>query len=333
MRIIAHDEDSMTNLFFSELHRNSKIETFLKSIIWRSHPDMPFDISSVELHQQINFSEFGKPDVLILLTDSQGKKHVVIVEVKLGKYLESCIGVDDGKFNNKYNSKLNNQLALKYRAMISLSSIVGKGHITESTHTSESPYSEDIPRRCKKPSTVTFFREVGTVDKRFYLVTLTSDKLSPTAKEQLDISDPCFPLFYNQSLETQEEYCNLGSILWSQCRQLFNGVDSYISESFALHFDHEAEQDNEVDKSELFAKDRLIIKYAGKICLLTSKSNGYSFAIRHFRNGHFVEIYRGKNDREKYLELKTQIQIIEDAPAKSIKEVSFWDNYFKKIQA
>jgi len=228
MKIIAHDEDSMTNLFFSEVHRHQKISEFLGLIEWRSNKVVPFDIAAVELHQQVNFSEFGRPDVIILVSDRKGNKHVVIVEVKLGKYLDCCISTDSGKFNNKFNSRLNNQLALKYRAMVALSSIVSKGFITESDHIAESPYAEDQIRRCKKSSTIALLRDLAGNGTKFYLITLTSDQLSPTAVERLASSDPCFPLFYNQNLETQEEYCNLGSVTWSQCRKLFNDRESFI---------------------------------------------------------------------------------------------------------
>ncbi len=130
MRIIAHDEDSMTNLFFSEVHRHEKLEAFLALIEWRSSPGMPFDVAEAELHQQVNFSDFGRPDAIILVTDGRGRKHVVIVEVKLGTYLDSCELARTGKFDNRFNSRLNNQLALKYRAMVSLPSISDRGYIT-----------------------------------------------------------------------------------------------------------------------------------------------------------------------------------------------------------
>ncbi len=333
MRIIAHDEDSMTNLFFSEIHRHQKIEDFLRLIQWRSIPAIPFDISDIVVHQQINFSEFGRPDAIIVVTDSKGKKHVVIVEVKLGKYLNSCISVADGRFNNKFNSKLNNQLSLRYRAMVSLLSIADNGYITESTHVEESPYCEDQIRRCKKTSTIRLFSDSIGYDAQFYLVTLTSDSSSPTAADKLDISDPCFPIFFNQNAETQEEYYNLGSVLWRDCRQLLNDTNSYISESFELHFEDETESEEStypVQQSELFVKDRQIIEFAGKICHLSCR--GYSFAIRHFRKRDFVEIYRGSNDQEKYFGLKDQIHILEKAPSKSITDISFWEQYFQRLE-
>ena len=332
MEIIAHDEDSMTNLFFSEVHRHHKITEFLDMIKWRSSSTIPFDISEAELHQQVNFSEFGKPDSIILVTDSNGLKHVVIVEVKLGKYLDCCISTYNGKFNSNFNSRLNNQLALKYRAMVALTNIADKGYITELGHIAESPYSEDKIRRCKKASTIALFKDIAGNGTQFYLVTLTSDRSSPTNVDKLASSDPCFPLFFNQNLKTQEEYCHLGSVLWSQCRKLFDGIESHISESFTLHFDNATESGEPADapeQTDLFVKGRQIVEYAGKFCHLSCK--GYSFAIRHFRNGAFVEIYRGASDKEKFLGLKDQIHIVEKAPAQPIADVSFWGFYFQSL--
>ena len=81
-------------------------------------------------------------------------------------------------------------------------------------------------------------------------------------------------------------------------------------------------------QDELFVKGSNIIKYAGKFCHLSCK--GYSFVIRHFQNGQFVEIDRGRNDREKYFELKNQIQVLEKAP-QNLTDVSFWSTYFQSL--
>ena len=51
MKIIAHDEDSMTNLFFSEVQRHDKLRDFLKLIEWRSYPALPFTVAEAEIHQ------------------------------------------------------------------------------------------------------------------------------------------------------------------------------------------------------------------------------------------------------------------------------------------
>jgi hypothetical protein len=59
----------------------------------------------------------------------------------------------------------------------------------------------------------------------------------------------------------------------------------------------------------------------------------YSYKIRHFRNGSFVVIDSGKNDREKYLALRSQINVLESAPQKSVEDeklLKFWEKFFKK---
>ena len=60
MTIFAHDEDSMTNLFFSEVYRHGKVESFLSLIKWLDYSKIPFSISHTELHQQVNFFRIWK---------------------------------------------------------------------------------------------------------------------------------------------------------------------------------------------------------------------------------------------------------------------------------
>ena len=340
MTIVAHDEDSMTNLFFSEVYRHEKMEAFLKLIDWRDHNILPFKVEDTELHQQVNFSEFGKPDAVIIVTDENDQKHIVIVEVKLGKYLESCISNPNGEFcpgpkpkSTGYNSKLNNQLTLRYRAMKSLSSIEEESFITELTHIAESPYYKDKKRRCKLDRTNMLFINI-LQDLKFYLVVLTSDDESPLSNDKIRPSDPCFPLFFDQhSNERDEKFRNLGSVGWLKCEQLFDIENNYILDSFHMHFqpDSENEKSSEVDKNELFVKGRWIIEFCGMKCHLSCQD--YSYKIRHFRNGSFVVIDSGKNDREKYLALRSQINVLESAPQKSVEDeklLKFWEKFFKK---
>lgn len=327
MKIFAHDEDSMTNLFFSEVYRHGKIKSFLKLIKWLDYSKIPFNIYHTELHQQVNFSEFGKPDVLIVVTDQSGQKHIVIVEVKLGRYLECSIANRDGKYNNKFNSRLNNQLTLRYRAMQSLSSIEQQGFMTESKHSLESPYSNDQIRRCKKPSTINLLKDIAKEDFQFYLVTLTSDSESPF--NDVERSSNLFPIFFDHESGTINDFKNLGSVVWNRCHKLLDNVDNHFSNSFWLHFRAKSEDDDLPESppiGDLFITGRQIIMYDGEKCLLTYR--GYSYAIRHFSNGRFVEKDRGKNDSKKYFDLKNQIRILGKAPSESIENIEYWDNYF-----
>src|SRR5208283_2191995 len=156
--------------------------------------------------------------------------------------------------------------------------------------------------RCKKQSTISLFKDLASNSAQFYLVTLTSDRASPLSEDRLATFDPCFPLFFDQHVESQHEFRNLGSVLWRQCDQLFDGIDNHFSESSIFHFKNNPETDEPTEaakQEEVFVKGRQIIKYAGKICYLSCR--GYSFQIRDFRNGRFIAIYEGQKDREKYL--------------------------------
>ena len=336
MRIVAHDEDSMTNLFFSEVHRHDKLKDFLALIEWRSSSVMPFDVADAELHQQVNLSEFGRPDAIILVTSSNGQRHVVIVEVKLGKYLDSCETTGTGRFENRsgLSSRLNYQLALKYRAMISLPSIRDQGFITEMDHVAKSPYHDDKVRRCKKRSTIELFRSLAGGNVSFCLVTLTSDRASPLNEARLAMSDPCFPLLFNQRLQAQQEFRHLGSVLWRRCLRLFDGVDNHVAESFALHLGGPAAAEEPTEaprEEELFVRGRQIVKYAGMTCHLACQ--GYSFTVRHFRDGRFVSVYEGRGDREKYLGLESQIQVLGRAPRTPLADAAFWASYFLDLDS
>ncbi len=281
-------------------------------------------------HQQVNFSELGRPDAIILVTDTSGQIHVVIVDVKLGSYLGSCWATDGGKFSGS-NSALNNQLALKYRAMVSLPSIATDTFITELTHPAESPYSQDPKRRCKKQETIDFCSDLASAP--FYLVTLTHDHVSPTSPGRLAPDAPCYPLFFNQRAEVQEEFTHLGSVCWRQTAKLFEGLDSHFADTFALYFDGRAPVEEElqpVEQSDLFVAGRQMVEYDGKLCHLSCR--GYSFALRQFRDGHFVEIYRGSGDREKYLALKDKLRIIETTPGIPLEDTERWGDYFQSLK-
>ena len=60
MHIAVHDENSLTNLLFSEIHRLGKVGEFLLAIRWRSHAQLPLEIADVEMHQQVNLSGFPR---------------------------------------------------------------------------------------------------------------------------------------------------------------------------------------------------------------------------------------------------------------------------------
>ena len=104
-------------------------------------------------------------------------RYIVIIEGKLGGYLASAGPTRDGLFDNRFNSKINNQLTLRYRAMRCLHRLPATHYLTElPSHTAPSPYKEDKARRCKKGRTIRLLEEhIEDFRDRFYLVALTTD--------------------------------------------------------------------------------------------------------------------------------------------------------------
>lgn len=332
MKIVAHDENSLTNLLFTEIHRHEKIRPFLEAIKWTNFPGLPFEVKEAELHQQINFSEFGKPDVLMLVSDAAQQMHVIIVEVKLGGYLESCsYGLENGKFNNRNNSKLNNQLTLRYRFMKSLSSLKTKGYVTEEEHVPQSPYSEDILRRCKKALTCQFFKSVLGGPFHFYLVTLTLDIDSPFSV--VKPGHHYFPLLFDSSKGTMEDFRNLGSISWYDCEKLLRDTDNHFSASFriiAKIHQEEGPLGSPEHENEL-VQGRQIVLYMGQPALLTKKQ--FSYKIRALVDGEFVVVDQGANDKRKHAEMQRRITFLEKAPLVGIDNVTFWKERLSSYKA
>lgn len=161
MQILAHDENSLTNLVFSELHRLGMIHDLLSAIRWRSGREFPVSVKGVDLHQQLNLSQFGKPDAILLVTDAHNRSHLLIIEAKLGFYRDAYARpLAERHFNNALNSKLNNQLTLRYRGMRSLPSLERSFYLHEEPHDAISPYCSDISRQCKKSQTLTFMNKI-----------------------------------------------------------------------------------------------------------------------------------------------------------------------------
>lgn len=335
MKIIAHDENSLTNLFFSEIHRHQKILDFLSLIQWRSRQLEVSGLSSVELHMQVNFSEFGKPDAMIIATDDEGVKHILIIEAKLGSYVEaSTYNLENGKFDNRSNSALNNQLTLRYRAIRAAIASFRKPHtisISEEGHSIESPYSSDKPRRCKKPMTCDMIRQLVTNSFQFHLVILTSDPVPPFDMVQ-ETQPLLLPIFYDQAKNEIDAYQNLGSINWQCHKSLFKDKQDHFSESYKVLYEIERADDplSEPEAEDSVLTSRQIVEFNGHLCLLTRKK--YSYKIRGLYDGQFVVLDHGKNDIRKYEAMKGQIRLIEKAPQVSIDNISYWRDLLNRVK-
>jgi hypothetical protein len=333
MDIIAHDENSMTNLFFSEVHRHGRLGEVLERIQWRHHDRLPFDVCSAELHQQIGLSEFGKPDATVIVTDQGNVRHVVIIEGKLGGYLASAGPTRDGLFDNGFNSRINNQLTLRYRAMGCLHRVPTTHFLTELPHSALSLYLGDKVRRCKKLRTIRLLEEkIRRFLHQIYLVALTTDGgnlFRDTVRPDHEHS----PLFFDQEAGQRDEFRNLGSLSWQACNEVLAGIKgNFFTPSytqFATELVENAEGSEEgIPQLQGFGARRLV-EYRGEVCLLSCKKLSYSLTAWRDR---FVEVDRGKNDRRKYVSLRDRVRLLGQAPSINMQDEDSWATFFATFQ-
>jgi hypothetical protein len=334
VNIIAHDENSMTNLFFSEVHRHDKIADVLRKIQWRHHERPPFEVASAELHQQLGLSEFGKPDATLIVTAPDDVRHVVFIDGKLGDYLASAGPTRGGLFNDRFNSRINNQLTLRYRATRCLERLGTSGFFTELPHSNLSLYREDKVRRCKKLQTIHLLTEkVLRFTHCVYLVALTTD-LGNIFREPVSADHELSPLFFDQNHGERDEFQNLGSLSWQACNEALDGIaENFFSASYAQLKPELAEGPEDVQDGNplpLHFRGRRLVEYRGEQCLLYCKNLSYS--LNAWRSNRFVEVDRGKNDRRKYDSLRDRVRLLARAPRIEIQDADSWARFFAARQ-
>jgi hypothetical protein len=81
--------------------------------------------------------------------------------------------------------------------------------------------------------------------------------------------------------------------------------------------------------ADLFVRGQRIVEYNGKLCHLSCR--GYSFALREFTGGGFVELLRGSGDRDKYLGLRDKVRVVDRAPSNRLDDLAFSGPYFASL--
>lgn len=329
--ITAHDENSLTLLLFTEVHRLGKLRDLLHAIRWRSHPRLPFGIKAVELHLQLGLSEFGKPDAVFVVTDVLDQIHIIIFEGKLWSYRDSCEDPLPGRqFNPSCNSMLNNQLALRYRAMRALPSLSTGLYLEEQQHVTPSPYVTDVPRSCQKPSTLALLRSVLPQLADFSLVTLTLDLEPPLLT--LPTTDPSFPLLFRQDTqEPDEDFAHFGSLTWQDCSALFAGSENHFTPAYNALLREGGPNDELGDEDDRFLVGRHIVLYKGAPVLFSG--SGYSLKLHQWQGDRFRPIVEVQSDGQAYNALRPEIHYLQPAPDKNMeaKNKDFWIEFFRTL--
>lgn len=328
MSITAHDENSLCILFLCEAYRLGRLPDLLHAVQWRQRTDPPFAIDRVEMHLQLHLSQFGKPDVVFLVTDTAGLLHVVILEAKLGPYRETCGEVLPGRrFDNDYNSALNNQLALRYRAMKAFENLSpAGGYLRERTHAPNSPYAADGVRECQKPSTLALLRRVQPRYGGFALIALTLVAPSPLLAMRDD--DPLFPIFHDPHRGTAARPL-LGTLSWADGLAALAGTANLFAASYAALLRQGGGDDEVGEDDDRFLVGRHIVRYRGTVCLFNCRK--YSFGIHQWQGDRFETILRGKNDKTAYDALRPEVEALCEAPAENMNNATFWAGYFAAL--
>lgn len=342
IEVRGYSERGMINAMMYEMNYApdgiEMLRNFLKLCVFPNvNPDFE-NFQSARIRIEQSFSDFGDLDLLILLEGNP--KQSVFLEAKVKTFQANSRSifkewdifkqVVQGTLTKKekgsnHGSNLFIQLYRKMRLIYKLQNpnlqlqpnIIGKWSLGENR----------VVRKAAE--------ELAQYSSKTWFIALVPDS-------QKDIADFFKNKLQNFPTELPDwNIFNVGYLAWESlenyCR---NFPNEWIQTLSNFDYNHEqifksgqimaANNQHPPHQEELFVKGYQIIKYTGKICHLSCK--GYSFAIRHFQNGKFVEIYRGSKDKEKYISLKNQIQVLEQAPRVSIenteKNTDFWAHYF-----
>lgn len=304
----VHDENSLSNLLISELYHHNKFDDFLRKIEWDI--EIPKNIKSMEIHHQLNLSEFGKPDVILSITDEENKKYIFIIEAKLDTYNNSCDKANVEKFDIKSTSGsstsscINNQLTLRYRAFNSLGSLDVGNYLTENKEEilNSKFYNNDKYRRCKKEATINVLKEMNKNLHGFYLVVLTSDDMNPFN------GDYVHPFFENKNISKLK---GIGFINWKYCNELLkNNVNSIFVPAYNNLFKNNIklistsidEIENEDEKEKALGRGVMMIysKVLNPTTFLHFSWDGESAALRNYSK-HInpdIDVERGRTTSE-----------------------------------
>ncbi|MDR1493974.1 MAG: hypothetical protein LBT05_14830 [Planctomycetaceae bacterium] len=359
MNICVHDDNSLSNILFFELDRLGKIRKFIDKIIWQKREKCPFTIKDIEMHLQMDFADFGQPDVLFVITDNDGNYHILVVEVKIDTYLKSSgKNLPDGYLNTKEKGitcKINKQFSLIYRALRAIGNLsktkpaldvrnikyvlndqedldeqnAGQILIEKEYQLRNSLYEFDKVRICRESATVELMREIMPKLADFYLVTITTDEEMPFHDEM-----PNPPVFYDLQGRRRDDFPNVGWLNWTECNKLFENTKERFTPIYKK-FMEDYKRDEMLDIFSKLAKEtggevKLIVKdkKTGEYFHL-SRNRNFSYKIRIFPYGEIIE--EGVRNKKQHDEMLIRYEIIEKAVSVPFEDRKFWDGFLGKL--
>lgn len=173
----------------------------LRQVQWadKSRPAWLSDIASVSMIVEPGCSQFGDPDLILVLTTSDTQRYVVYFEAKVVTYRASAVPNSQGMKEKKFNSAINGQLSLRYRMSLALAEWNGTADLVEpaTIYNQYRRRSEDgginerltKARHLRKKSVLKLLRDAGVCGvplSHFHFLAVTSD-------QQLDFSTNTSP--------------------------------------------------------------------------------------------------------------------------------------------
>lgn len=148
----------------------------------------PFDeesIKSIRYIVEMSLSQFGSPDLIIIAEMHNEKKYIFFVEAKLCSYIDSSISCVGLKSFQNNASKLNVQLALKYRFVKALS----PDNHTLIQENEKSPY-EERKRKIVNMGVLNMIKENFQNVIEYFFIALTNDNNYNNPLEESSFQPP-----------------------------------------------------------------------------------------------------------------------------------------------
>ncbi len=191
INILFYGERGIVNGIILDIKDSIEAQkAFLRAIKFAdgNRPNWIENLSTMDFIVEPSLSEFGNPDLIIIASETDKTQHVIFLEAKVCCYEDAAIRAPASYKNNA--SKINIQLALKFRFVEAFKKSPNNGFIEETKETAKS-YGEDLGRRLKNQSIIQMCNKFQHAAD-FSFVALTNDSLGVKPFNNFDYIPPVF---------------------------------------------------------------------------------------------------------------------------------------------
>lgn len=192
MHITFYGERGLVNSIILDMGSDlSKQKQFLRSIKFEDNSNRNWIDKVTDFHYIVepSFAQFGNPDLIIVAEEENGKRHVIFIEAKICAYNDASEKLSSSLLPNSYQgvaSKLNIQLALKYRFAKNYASGQKSDGFVENDSEAQDKYN-DNKRALKKINVINLCKKQFGNHPEFLFIALTNDN-----KDIIPFTDPAF---------------------------------------------------------------------------------------------------------------------------------------------